>query len=389
MTLTGCDILGSESCRRLEGRRTGLLANPASVTGRLVHTSDLLTNCGVDLACIFGPQHGLRGETQANMIEWQGYTDPRLGIPVYSLYGKTREPFPEMLDGLEVVLIDLQDVGARPYTYIWTATLMMRQCARAGVKVLVLDRPNPLGGKAVEGPLLRDGYFTFVGMHPMPMRHGLTIGEALSMINGSAPERCDLEVIAMKGWARGMHFVETGLPWVMPSPNMPTTDTAAVYPGSVLFEATNISEGRGTTRPFELIGAPWIDPAGLSRELSAAAIEGVVFREADFRPAWDKHAGELCGGVQIHVTDRGAFRPLECAVRIMETVTRMHPGKMEWLPPPYEYEEKHMPVDILYGGPELRESIDSNSDIDALVGSWKADEQSFIEQRRDFLLYRD
>ncbi len=387
MIRTGNDIITREAARRLGRKRIGLLANPASVDSRFVHIADSLAAERMRLECIFGPQHGYRGETQANMIEWQGYLHPELGIPVYSLYGEKREPDAFMIQDLDTVLIDLPDVGARPYTYIWTALLMMRACAAAGVPVTVCDRPNPIGGRAVEGPLLENEYTSFVGLLPLPMRHGLTIGEALGMMNETHGVGCDLEVIRMRGWERSMYHEETGQPWIMPSPNMPSPDTAVVYPGGVLLEGTNISEGRGTTRPFELVGAPWIEPLEFARELSSSGIDGALFRPVHFMPAWDKYAGQICGGVQIHVTKRKAYRPVRCYALLIAAAAALYPGHFAWTGPPYEYEFERPPIDVISGGSSLRETIDAGRQVRTLFDEWKRDERNFSRKRRPFLLY--
>jgi uncharacterized protein YbbC (DUF1343 family) len=387
MVRTGCEILGSGGHRLPDGARIGLLANQASVSSSLEHVSDLIIRSGASLVCLFGPQHGPTGSTQANMIEWEGFTDPRMGIPVYSLYGETRIPSPEMLVGLDTVVIDLQDVGARPYTYIWTSVLMMRACAAAGIKVIVLDRPNPIGGNAVEGPMLETGYESFVGLWPLPMRHGMTIGEILGAINRSDPVTCELETVRMEGWRRNMMFGETGLPWVMPSPNIPTPDTALVYPGMVMLEGTNLSEGRGTTRPFEIAGAPWIDPVEMKGAVESAGVPGTVFRPVSFRPTFDKYAGEDCGGVQVHVTDPAAFRPVLCAVAVIKAAADLYPGQFAWLDPPYEYETEKPPVDILYGGTGLRISIEDGTPAIDIASGWEGPLKGFLESRAGWLLY--
>jgi uncharacterized protein YbbC (DUF1343 family) len=387
MVRTGNDIVTREAGRRLGRKRVGLLANPASVDSKLVHIADSLSAERIRLECIFGPQHGYRGETQANMIEWQGYLHPELGIPVYSLYGEKREPDAFMIHDLDTVLIDLPDVGARPYTYIWTAVLMMRACAAAGIQVTVCDRPNPIGGSAVEGPLLEGEYASFVGIHPLPMRHGLTIGEALGLMNETYGIGCELEVIRMRGWERSMYYEETGQPWIMPSPNMPSPDTALVYPGGVLLEGTNISEGRGTTRPFELVGAPWIEPRELARKLSSSGIEGALFRPVHFIPAWDKFEGRFCGGVQIHVTKRKTFRPVRCYTLVIAAAAALYPEHFAWSEPPYEYEYAHPPIDVISGGSSLRETIDAGRPVQTLFDEWKRSERNFSRKRRPFLLY--
>ncbi len=385
--LTGCDILSGGGYGLPKGARIGLLANQASVSSSLDHTAGMILRSEAELACLFGPQHGPSGVTQANMIEWEGYTDPQLGIPVYSLYGETRSPLPEMLSGLDIVVVDLQDVGARPYTYIWTALLMMRACAAAGIEMIVLDRPNPIGGTEVEGPVLEKGYESFVGLWPLPLRHGMTIGEILLAINESDPDPCSLEVVRMRGWKREMLFPGTGLPWVMPSPNIPTPDTALVYPGMVMLEGTNISEGRGTTRPFELTGAPWIDPMELTFALESAGVPGAAFRPAVFRPTFDKYSGDDCGGVQIHITDKISFKPILCAVGVIKAVSDLYPDSFAWLDPPYEYETEKPPIDILYGGPGLKESIAGGTAVADIVLEWKERLTRFLESRAGWLLY--
>jgi len=380
-------MISEESRAVLAGRRVGILVNPASVSRFLAPTLEVLLECGVRVERIFGPQHGIRGNTQANMIEWEGFTDPASGIPVHSLYGARRSPERGELDGLDCVVIDLPDVGARPYTYLWTSLLTMRACAAAGVEVVVLDRPNPIGGDAVEGALLDERFTSFVGLFPLPMRHGLTIGEALAMINSREGAGCSLRVVRMRGWSRGMHFDETGQPWVLPSPNMPAFDTALVYPGAVLLEGTNLSEGRGTTKPFEIVGAPWIEPRAFAAELASFGLGGVAFRPLHFTPAWDKFANELCGGVQIHVTDRRAFRPVRCGAAIVAAAAGLSRGRFRWSDPPYEYERDKPPIDIISGSAALRETIDAGDGLDRLFDDWRTDEERFRADRERFLLY--
>lgn len=341
--------------RELRGARLGAVLHPASVSATLVHTSDVLERHSgslFELSALFGPQHGYLGQTQDNMIEWQGYSHPRLGIPVYSLYGENREPTADMLCGLDALLIDLQDVGARYYTFIWTMYLCMRACELAGVALIVHDRPNPIGGHHTEGPTLRPEYRSFVGLHPIPVRHGRTIGELARQFQQEAFPRCALHILPMSGWRRTMWFDETGLPWVMPSPNMPTLDTATVYPGMCLLEATNISEGRGTTRPFELFGAPWIsDARKLARELNELILPGAFFRETYFQPTFNKYAGELCAGAQLHVMDRSVFQPWRSGVEILRHLRAAYPNSFQWKQPPYEYEWEKLPIEILTGRP--------------------------------------
>jgi uncharacterized protein YbbC (DUF1343 family) len=374
--------------RRLEGLRVGLVCNPASVDATLAHASDLLLHApGITLAALFGPQHGFRADLQDNMIESPHAADAKRRVPVYSLYSETREPTAEMLRGLDVLVVDLQDVGARIYTFVYTMANCLRAAARHKVPVVVCDRPNPIGGAAVEGPMLEPGFESFVGLFPIPMRHGMSIGELAVLFNTHFGIGADLQVAQMEGWSRKMYFDETGLPWVMPSPNMPTLDTAIVYPGAVLFEGTQLSEGRGTTRPFELLGAPWIDAERFSAELNALDLDGVHFRPVIFEPTFHKHAREACGGCQVHVTDRQAFLPVLASVAVMAAFHRANPGRFTWRQPPYEYEHDKMPIDILAGSPSLRAHIEGGTGAREIAASWEASVAAFDAVRRACLLY--
>jgi uncharacterized protein YbbC (DUF1343 family) len=339
---------------KFSGARVGALIHPASVSSKLEHASRILERHNGDLfhlVAFFGPQHGFLGQTQDNMVEWKGYEHPRLHIPVYSLYGEHREPTAEMLEELDILLVDLQDVGSRYYTFIWTLYLCMRACAKCGTKVIVLDRPNPINGITTEGPVLDPNYKSFVGMHPIPVRHARTIGELAQQFRDEAFPVCELTILPMKYWEREMWFDQTDLPWLMPSPNMPTLDTATVYPGMCLFEGTNISEGRGTTRPFEIFGAPFIDAEELCAKLSGLKLAGVFFRENYFQPTFQKFAGQLCGGAQIHVTNREAFHPFKTSIEIIRAIRSLYPDQFAWKQPPYEYEAEKLPIEVLLGGP--------------------------------------
>jgi uncharacterized protein YbbC (DUF1343 family) len=339
---------------KFQGARMGALLHPASVSSGLEHAFQILERENEKLwrlRALFGPQHGYLGQTQDNMVEWQSYEHPRLAIPVYSLYGEHREPTASMLENLDVLLIDLQDVGARYYTFVWTMFLCLRACERADLPVVVLDRPNPINGVTTEGPILDPAYRSFVGLHPLPVRHGRTIGELAQLFRDEAFPECDLTVLPMKGWEREMWFDDTGLPWVMPSPNMPTLETATVYPGMCLLEGTNISEGRGTTRPFELLGAPFIDAEPFARELNQLRLPGAHFRPTWFQPTFQKFAGEMCGGAQLHVTDRDRFAPFQTGLEIIRALRRIYPESFVWKQPPYEYEYESLPIEILLGGP--------------------------------------
>jgi uncharacterized protein YbbC (DUF1343 family) len=366
----------------------GLVCNPASVDGRLSHAADLVFDAeGVTLAALFGPQHGFRADLQDNMIESPHATDARRRVPVHSLYSETREPTAEMLRGLDVLVVDLQDVGARIYTFVYTMANCLRAAARHGLPVVVCDRPNPIGGEAVEGPMLEPGYESFVGLFPIPMRHGMTVGELAELFNSHFAIGADLEVVRIEGWSRAEYFDETGLPWVIPSPNMPTLDTAIVYPGAVLFEGTQLSEGRGTTRPFELLGAPWVDAERVSAELNGLQLPGVHYRPVIFEPTFHKFAHEACGGCQIHVTDRRVFQPVLAAVAVMAAFHRANPGRFAWRQPPYEYEHDKMPIDILAGSPALRTRIEAGGGAREIAAAWQEAVQAFEPVRRACLLY--
>jgi len=383
--------LGSEALLAsgaLEGLRVGVVANPASVDGSLRHIVDQLAAApGVTLVAIFGPQHGFQADVQDNMVETAHAADPARRIPVYSLYSETREPTAERLAGIDRLVVDLQDVGARIYTFVYTMANCLRAARRHGVRVVVCDRPNPVGGDAVEGPVLEPGYESFVGMFPIPMRHGMTMGELARLFNQHFGIGADLEVARMEGWQRRMYHDDTGLGWVMPSPNMPTLDTAIVYPGSVLFEGTLLSEGRGTTRPFEIVGMPGIDAEHFAARMNQLRLDGARFRPVHFEPTFQKHAGRACGGCQIHVTDRASFRPVRAAVSLLAEFRRASPGQFAWRQPPYEYEYERMPIDILAGSDEVRRQIEAGLGGPEIAAGWTAKVEAFLELRRRFLLY--
>ena len=383
--------LGSEillASNRLDGLRVGVLANPASIDASFRHIVDrLAASADLKLAAIFGPQHGFRSDLQDNMIETPHGEDPKRGVPIFSLYSETREPTQEILGLIDVLVIDIQDVGARIYTFIYTMANCMRACARAGVPVIVCDRPNPIGGIAVEGPMLEPGYESFVGQYPIPMRHGMTTAELARYFNAEFGLGAELEIVPMEGWSRRMYFDETGVPWVMPSPNMPTLDTAFVYPGTVLFEGTQLSEGRGTTRPFELIGAPWLDGEALAARMNDVGLAGVYFRPAIFQPTFQKHARATCGGCQMHVLRRDDFAPVIAGAALLRECYALAPDRFKWRDPPYEYEHDKMPIDILAGSSDLREHIEQQVPLPEVAEIWRAGEAAFMERRKPYLLY--
>jgi uncharacterized protein YbbC (DUF1343 family) len=338
----------------LRKSKIGALLHPASVSCTLIHSLEVLKQHHgelFELKRLFGPQHGFLGQTQDNMIEWQDTTHETLHLPIHSLYGKVREPTEEMLEDLDALVIDMQDVGARYYTFIWTMYLCMKACSKCRVTVVVMDRPNPLNAMATEGPLLNPDYRSFVGLHPIPVRHGKTIGQLADQFKAEAFPDCELVVLPMQNWEPDLWYDQTGLPWVMPSPNMPTLDTATVYPGMCLMEATNISEGRGTTRPFELFGAPFIRGSDWAGKLNGLGLPGVFFREASFQPTFHKFQGELCQGAQLHVTDRDIFLPYRTGLEIIRLLRKEYPGHFQWKQPPYEYEYEKLPIEVLTGGP--------------------------------------
>lgn len=381
--------LGSErllDSPRLRGLRVGVVANPASIDRHFHHVAERLGSSNeFTLTAIFGPQHGYRSDLQDNMIESGHDEDPRRNVPIFSLYSETREPTDEMLSLVDVLVVDLQDVGARIYTFVYTMANCMRAAARAGKPVIVCDRPNPIGGAKVEGPTLEPGYESFVGQFAIPMRHGMTVGELARYFNQWIG--CELEVVAMEGYTRETWWDATGLPWIMPSPNVPTLDTAIVYPGTVLVEGTMLSEGRGTTRPFELVGAPWADGELFAGRMNRVGLPGVHFRGVHFEPTFQKHAKKTCGGCQIHVLDRRQFRPVAVGVSLIREFYATAPDLFAWRDPPYEYEYEKMPIDILAGSPALRSQIEQQVPLEEIEASWRAGVDQFEDARRPYLLY--
>ena len=390
-TLSGLDVVSVHMPSGLRGKKAGILCHASSITSDFRFITEVLgSDGGCHVAAVLGPQHGISGQTQDNMIEWEGGTDPLLEIPVYSLYGEHRKPTPSMLEGLDVLVVDLQDVGARLYTYIWTVKLCMEACTEAGIPVYVLDRPNPIGRVQSDGPVLREEFFTFVGGASIPLCHRMTIGEMAIWIRQKHMPGCDLHVIRAEGWRRNSLYRETGLPWVLPSPNMPTPETALVYPGTVLAEALNISEGRGTVIPFELTGAPFIDSVRLLKELRNRKIPGCSFRIHDFIPTFNKYAGQDCHGIQIHVTDASVFRPVATAFHLFDAIIKTSPsGSLRFNPPPYEYEYHMMPFDILSGDSRMRQVLEEGLSPDDEILRWDASIEAFKEEFRQMALYNE
>jgi uncharacterized protein YbbC (DUF1343 family) len=371
----------------VRGLRLGLVVNPSSITADLEHASVALSaRRGVKLAALFGPEHGIAADAQ-DMVEVGHSRDRETGLPIHSLYGETRVPTQAMLAGLDAMVFDVQDVGSRYYTFIYTMLHVMEACAREKKAVVVLDRPNPLGGDAIDGNVLDADYRSFVGMHPLAVRHGMTVGELALMFRQELSLDVDLHVVRMRGWRRPMAYEDTALPWVLPSPNIPTVDTAFVYPGGCLVEGTNLSEGRGTTRPFELVGAPWLDGHALARALEKERIPGVGFRSAAFIPTFQKHAGALCPGVQVHVSDRARFPAFLTYLLLIQHARRQDPGRFAWRKPPYEYERVKLPFDILCGTDGVRKAIEAGVSPKRLVSGWRREQAAFRKRRSKYLLY--
>jgi uncharacterized protein YbbC (DUF1343 family) len=387
---TGLERLASEGSSLLAGRRIGLLVNATAVDRELRHAIDVLGARGdLKVTALFGPEHGVRGDAQ-DMISVDAARDARSDLPIHSLYGETAaslSPTAAMLDDIDVMVYDIQDVGSRYYTFVWTMVLAMRACAKAGKAFCVLDRPNPLDGVHIEGGMIAPGHESFVGLVSCPNRHGMTAGEIARWRHAVEKLDLDLAVLGMRGWQRDMRFDHTGLPWVMPSPNMPTPDTALVYPGMCLVEGTELSEGRGTTRPFELAGAPYLDGHRLAAELAAMGLPGVMFRAAVFTPMFQKHHGKACGGVQLHVTNPETFRPYRTGVAFLKACYDQSPASFRWRDKAYEFVDKIAAIDLLAGGDALRKGIEAGASLADLSARWPRDEGDFAAERADYLLY--
>lgn len=385
---TGLDVL-NDGCRtRLKGARIGLICNQSSLDRRLTPAKAVVSRAFPgQLRALFGPQHGLGGIDQDNMIETEHSYDPVLRIPVFSLYSQRRDPVPEMLDLIDVLMIDLQDVGTRVYTFSSTVLECLKAASKSGKRVLVLDRPNPLGGATVEGNLLAPELYSFVGPYRFPMRHGFTMGEMALAFNDVYDLRCDLEIVRMKGWTRDMDWPDTGLRWIMPSPNMPLYETAQVYPGQVVWEGTNISEGRGTCRPFEMLGAPFLNTEEVLNRIPSDRFSGCVLQEVSFRPTFNKWKDEVCFGFMIHVTDSSRYSPYFTSLSLLQALLAAYPHHFSWKSPPYEYEYKKLPIDLIIGDESIRRALQEGRDLRSLKEGWDEDLKDFLEWRRPYLLY--
>ncbi len=385
---TGIETFLASPPKWIKGQRIGLLCNPASVNTDFQHTRLLIDRIFPgQITALFSPQHGLFSEKQDNMIESDDRVDPVLKVPAFSLYGKTRCPDQDMYDLIDTLIIDLQDVGTRVYTFTSTLSYCMEAARQYGKRILVLDRPNPLGGSKVEGNCLTDNCRSFVGRYPIPMRHGMTMAEFAGMINDHFNINCDLHISPMKGWKRHMLFPDTGLPWVAPSPNLPTPASAMVYPGQVIWEGTNISEGRGTTQPFECFGAPYIKPEKLLSHMGIRDLPGMILRETAFEPTSNKWQGSLCRGFHIHVLDFGVYKPYETTLCLLHAVITNHNKSFQWKTPPYEYEFEKLPIDLIVGDSDLRKQLESLNDPLELVDSWKPALEKFNSLSKRYHLY--
>lgn len=384
----GIERLLSEKIGLLRGARVGLVCNQASVDHNFRHAADLFhQHPDVDLTALFGPQHGIRGDVQDNMIETAHATDRKTGLPIYSLYSETREPNEEMLRDVDAIVFDLQDVGTRIYTFVYTMANCMRAAKKFGKKVIACDRPNPIGGTQIEGTVLDPAFASFVGQFPIATRHGMTTCELGLMFNEAFGVGCEFESVTMSGWSRELWYDETDGPWVLPSPNMPTVDTATVFPGSVHLEGTQMSEGRGTNRPFEIVGAPYIKSDDFAETLSRMNLPGVCFRACVFLPTFQKHAGKACGGLQIHVTDRALFQPVTTGLAIVKTAFDMYRDDFRWKDPPYEYEYDRNPFDLIAGTSNVREAFERGDSLEQIAQSWRVPLADFASLRERFLLY--
>ncbi len=384
----GIERLLDEHLDSISGARVGLICNQASVDHDFHHIADrLFEHAGVNLTALFGPQHGIRGDVQDNMIETAHAVDRVTGLPIHSLYSETRVPTAAMLEDIDVLLFDMQDVGCRIYTFAYTMANCMRAAREHGKKVIVCDRPNPITGLSVAGNVLEPEQASFVGQFSIPTRHAMTLGELARLFNEHFEIGCELEVVGMKGWAREYWQDETDAPWVMPSPNIPTIDSATVFPGTVHFEGTQLSEGRGTTKPFELVGAPYVEPEEYAERLNELDQPGVHFRSCVFRPTFQKHGGVSCGGVQIHVTDRNAFEPVRAGIAMVKFAFDMYPGEFRWKEPPYEYVFDRNPFDVISGTSKLREAFERGESLETIETQWQGPLNEFKKIREKYLLY--
>lgn len=384
---SGLDEFLKEKWKKYRSTKWGVLCNQASVDKNLIHIRDLLKEKkGISLGAFLGPQHGIRGEKQDNMKESSDFMDPELKVPVYSLYSHTRVPTREMMNAFDVLLVDLQDIGTRIYTFMYTMENCMREAKKAGKKVVVLDRPNPIGGVNIEGNVLDMKYRSFVGQLPICTRHGMTMGELAVLFNEAFDIGCDLEVVRLKGWKRKDLASDWGRDWIPPSPNIPVWQAALTFPGTVHFEGTNISEGRGTTKPFEWIGAPFVDADKLAREMNQKKLKGFYFRPIYFQPTYQKHQDQVCGGVQIHMDHFQKLNAFEMGIHLLEAFWKLYPKNCEWKKPPYEYVEDKLPIDVIAGTESLRRAVESGA-VTSFLDEAQDELESFRKLRKNYLIY--
>lgn len=390
MVNSGLDRLVQSQFKELHGRNVAIVCNQATIDSNYDHIINLMVIASAgkfNITRVFGPQHGVWGHTQDNMIEWEDYVDPDTGLIFNSLYGAHRKPAQSLLEGTDLILFDVQDVGARYYTFMWTLMYCMEAAEEAGIEIMVLDRPNPVNCVDVEGTVLEEGWESFVGLRPMPLRHGLTIGEIGNYLKNKFYPDCKLTIHQMVNYNPSEFWGGTGLPWVMPSPNMPTPQTAIVYPGMCLLEGTKMSEGRGTTRPFEIVGAPYIDGEFLARELNSFGLPGVKFRRVSFQPTFQKYAGIPCNGVQVHVIDPKSYLPVLTTLALLRLVLENWRDQFQWQVPPYEYEYVKLPFDILAGCEWLRADLESGASLERIQERMKAQCSVFEPTRRAAMIY--
>jgi uncharacterized protein YbbC (DUF1343 family) len=379
---------------KLKGKRLAIICNQASVIEGYQHilfyVMELERKYGFQITAVFGPQHGIWGHTQDNMIEWESYHDERFPFPFYSLYGNRRDIPEELLEQFDILLFDIQDVGARYYTFIWSLAMVMKSVEHTGIQLVVSDRPNPINGVDVEGPVLNPAFSSFVGLHPLPVRHGMTVGEIALYFRDHFYPEVRLEIARMKDWDRRLYLDDySNYPWVLPSPNMPLVETAVVYPGMCLLEGTNISEGRGTTRPFEIFGAPFLNGIHLCEYLNNCNIPGVYFSFFTFQPTFNKFQGQPCEGAFIHVLDRTAFKPVFSTLHIFSYLLKQFPDQFQWKQPPYEYEYQKLPIDILFGTDMIRKELEKGTPPQTIEEMWKTELAEFEKIRKEYLLYEN
>jgi len=385
--LTGIENFSSNPPDYLSDMKLGLLCNGSSLKSDFAHTSKAINQLFPNrLKAIFSPQHGFYADKQDNMIESGHSEEDNLKIPIFSLYSKTRIPTKEMFDLIDCLIIDLQDVGCRVYTFIYTISFCLEKAAQYNKKVIILDTPNPIGGVAVEGNVLEKEYKSFVGRFPMPMRHGMTVGEISFFFNKYFDINCDLEIIKLLGWNRKMYYSDTNLDWFLTSPNLPTPGSCIVYPGQVILEGTNISEGRGTTIPFEQFGAPYIDSFELA-DIVSKKISGAYLRPVKFEPVAGKWHKKTCNGLHIHVFDKTIFKPYKTSLILLQEIMKLYKNDFKFKPPPYEYEYNKLPMDLILGSKEIRKRIENMDDIDIIEESWQKDLNNFIKISKEFYLY--